>query len=383
MAELESGISGGQQGVIRVLITGPLMSRPGGVAQYLKAIRPHLRNDVQYFTIGSRSDHERIDTSIFRTFQDSWGFATTLRHGHYDVVHLNPSIGAKAFFRDGLLLIIAKVFRKAVVVFAHGWDEAFEHLLSGRLCRLFHLMYGRADAFIVLGQEFKRRLRRLGYERQVFVQGAPIDDELLADCLREPVRKGADRSKFNLLFLARLEREKGIYEALDTFRLLKREFPYITMTVAGDGSERARAAAYAQSASLEDVTFVGYVEGNAKYEVYRGADAYLFPSYTEGLPISVLEAMAYGLPIVTCAVGGLPDFFRHGTMGFVTEEPNPKILATLVSRLIEDPALASRISHFNRNYAREQFNGPHVAADLEGVYRFLLEGADRTRLPAR
>jgi glycosyltransferase involved in cell wall biosynthesis len=270
-----------------------------------------------------------------------------------------------------------------VVVFAHGWDEAFEHLLSRRFSRLFQLMYGRADAFIVLGQEFKRKLRRLGYERQVFVQGAPIDDQLLEDCGREQIRKGADRSKFNLLFLARLEREKGIYEALDTYRLLKREYPYITMTVAGDGSERARAAAYAKSANLEDVTFQGYVEGNAKYEVYRKADAYLFPSYTEGLPISVLEAMAYGLPIVTCAVGGLPDFFRHGTMGFVTEKPNPEILASLVSRLIVDPALASRIGHFNSNYAREQFNGPHIAADLEGVYRFLLEGADRTLLPAR
>jgi glycosyltransferase involved in cell wall biosynthesis len=359
---------------IRVLLTTPLMSRPGGVAQFLRVLRPHWQNHVQYFTIGSPSDGERVGRAAWRVLRDSWRFAHTLRRGGYDVVHLNPSIGPKALLRDAILLLIAKAFRKAVVVFAHGWDDACGRALATHLSKLFRLVYGRADAFVVLGHEFKQRLQLLGYDRTVFVQWAPIDDELLADCQRGRVPRDAGGSslKFQILFLARVEKEKGIYEALETYRLLKQKYPSVSLIVAGDGSQLSSTVRHVSSQTLADVLFTGHVEGPAKYEVFRTADAYLFPSYSEGLPISVLEAMAYGLPIVTCAVGGLRDFFEDGVMGFSTESRNPEILASLLSRLICDPGLCSSISSFNRNYARDHFRGPQIAARLEGVYRFLL-----------
>jgi glycosyltransferase involved in cell wall biosynthesis len=339
---------------------------------------------VQYFTIGSRSDGERVETSVMRVVRDSWRFAHTLRHGNFDVIHLNPSIDRKALFRDGVLLMIAKLFRKAVVVFVHGWDDACERRLSTRLAGLFRFVYGRADAFIVLGKEFKKKLRSLGYDGTVFVHGAPIADEILADSqqLQAPKRSAGSRPRFSILFLARVEKKKGIYEALEAYGLLKQQHPFVSLIVAGDGSQLKNAVNYSQTRQLADVSFVGHVEGNAKYELYRTADAYLFPSYAEGLPISVLEAMAYGLPIVTCAVGGLRDFFQDGAMGFMTEQRNPAVLAALLSRLISDPRLCSKIRLFNRKYAKDQFNGPQVAASLEGVYRFLLEGTDRTLLRA-
>jgi glycosyltransferase involved in cell wall biosynthesis len=359
-----------------------MMNGCGGVSQYLRILRPHMRNDVKYFTVGSRSHDERAGTRLLRVVQDSWQFVHTLRHGSYDIVHLNPSIYPKALLRDGALLLIAKAFRKAVVVFAHGWDDACERVLSAQLSRLFRLVYGRADAFIVLGNEFKNRLRRLGYDRTVFVHGAPIEDELLEYCQHQRVRRctGGCSPKFNILFLARVEKEKGIYEALETYRLLKQEHPFVSLIVAGDGSQLNNAIEYASTQQLAEVSFVGRVEGARKYEVFKRADAYLFPSYSEGLPLSVLEAMACGLPIVTCAVGGLRDFFQDGRMGFITESRDPTILASLLSRLIYDPDLCSRISLFNHKYARDQFTAPQVAARLEEVYRFIMEGADRTLL---
>ena len=363
---------------IRVLLTTPLMSRPGGVAQYLRILQPYLQDQVQYFTIGSRSEGERFDRAIWRVVQDSWRFARTLRQGAFDIVHLNPSVGPKALLRDGVLLIIAKALGKAVVVFVHGWDDAYGRALSTRLPGLFRLVYGRADAFIVLGDEFRKRLRLLGYDRSVFVQGAPVDDELLDNCQQECVPKGAGGSplQFHILFLARLEKEKGIYEALETYRLLKQKYPPVSLIIAGAGSQLSGAIRYVSDQGLTDVSFTGYVERTAKDQVFRTADAYLFPSYSEGLPISVLEAMACGLPIVTSAVGGLRDFFQDGMMGFATESRNPEVLASLLSRLICDPSLCSRISSYNRNYARDHFRGPQVATGIEGVYRFLLESAN-------
>jgi glycosyltransferase involved in cell wall biosynthesis len=98
--------------------------------------------------------------------------------------------------------------------------------------------------------------------------------------------------------------------------------------------------------------------------------------------MSVLEAMAYGLPIVTRSVGSLNDFFRDGTMGFITESRDPQVLAALLNRLIDDPGLRSSISIFNRKYARDQFAAAQIAARLEGIYRFVLDDADSTLLRA-
>ena len=369
---------------MRILLTTPPMSRHGGVASYLRALRPHLQDSVEYFAVGSRCDHEGLAASLLRLLRDSWQFAKALRRGSYDAVHLNPSVGPKALIRDGLLLVIAKAMHKTVIVFAHGWDDACERALSRRLRRLFCLVYGRADAFIVLGKGFTQKLRRLGYDRMVFTQAAPIEDDLLADCewRRLRPRPGGSDAKFNILFLARIEKTKGIYEALDTYRILKQAHPIVSLTIAGDGSELISAMQYARAQHFDDVVFTGHVEGAAKYEVFRSADAYLFPSYTEGLPISVLEAMAYGLPVITRSVGSLNDFFQNGAMGFITESRDPQVLAALLNRLIGDPDLRSRISNFNRKYAKDQFAAPQVAARLEGIYRFVLGGADSTLLRA-
>jgi len=362
---------------MRVLVTTPLLTKPGGVAQYLRVVRPHLQGDVEYFTIGARSDHEGLRDALIRLLKDCRLFARAMRRGEYEIVHLNPSLGFKALMRDGVLLLIAKIFGKTVLVFTHGWDDTCEQFIHKHFRRLFRTVYGRADAFIVLGSEFKARLRVAGYEKAVFVQAAPVDDELLADVRRKPVRgcTSVGNGRFNILFLARVEKAKGIYDALDAYALLKADYPSASLTVAGDGAELGGAKRYADSRMLADVFFLGHVEGSAKFASFRSADAYLFPSYTEGLPISVLEAMAYGLPVVTCAVGGLCDFFEDGRMGFITASHDPAVLASLLRRLLDEPVLRCRIGLFNRRYASKHFAAPRIAAGLHSVYRFLAGSA--------
>ena len=357
----------------RVLVTTPSLSMPGGVAQYMRALRPHLEGEVHYFTVGCRSDNERILSAGWRLASDYWRFVQTLWRGPYDVVHLNPSLGSKALVRDGLFLLISKVFQKSVVVLLHGWDEDCERMLKRGFVHIFRPTYDRADAFIVLASRFREHLRDLGYDRTVFVETAPVDDAILDDQGRRPVRHG--RRRFKILFLSRIEIAKGIYEALDAYRLVKRDFPFASLDVAGGGSELRGATAYAADLKLADVSFTGHLTGARKRDAFKNADAFLFPSHSEGLPIAVLEAMAYGLPIVTRAVGGLGDFFENGRMGFMTQSYEPEVFAVLMGRLISDPALCARVSAFNRTYAREHFTATQVVARLEHIYRSVLAGA--------
>lgn len=369
-----------QSAAIRVLLTTPLLSRHGGVAQYMRALQPHWQDSVQYFYIGSRADREPVSATLWRMTADSCRFAESLWEGHYDLVHLNPSVGPKALVRDGIFLVIAKTLRKPVLVFAHGWNPAWAHRFPKYAQWLFRLVYVRADGFVVLGSEFAERVRSLGFKGRVFVESAPIADELLKD---QPERETqVSPSVFRILFLARVEVDKGIYEALDTYKLLKTKYPFVSLTVAGDGAELPAAQRYAADQGLHDVVFAGHVEGARKRIVLKEADAYLFPSHHEGLPLSVLEAMAFALPVVTSAVGGLRDFFEDGTMGFMTSDRNPEAFASLLDQLIRHPQLRMKIGSFNYSYARLHFTARQMASRLERIYGVLLQKTNRAFLLA-
>jgi len=313
--------------------------------------------------------------SALRVVRDTARFIGEVRRGRFDLVHLNPSLLPKAAVRDATLLLLAKALGKRTVVMTHGWDEMFERRLASRYRWLSRLALNRADAFIVLGKVFAARLRALGYRGRVFIHPVPLEEELLRDAARHSTesRGRAGDGSFTILFLARIEREKGIYEALEAYGTLKARYPFLRMIVAGDGRSLHDVR---RACELKDISFPGRVEGKTKYAAFRMADAYLFPSYREGLPISVLEAMAYGLPVVTTRVGALPDFFRHGEMGFMTPSSDPNQLAALMEELIVDPMLARRIGSFNSQYATEHFAGARIAAGLEDIYAAVLDGTD-------
>jgi glycosyltransferase involved in cell wall biosynthesis len=273
-----------------------------------------------------------------------------------------------------VLLLIAKAFGKPVVIFMHGWDESFERRFLKRVPWLFRALYGRADCFIVLAGEFENRLRSIGYSKAIFRLAAPVEDEILQN-FEDRVDAGRFATNgcgFRILFLARVERTKGIYEALDAYGIVKQSFPSASLVIAGDGSELKSAAEYVRTMHLADVTFRGHVGGAEKLEIFKTADIYLFPSYTEGMPISVLEAMACGLPVVTSAVGGLRDFFENGRMGYMSQNVRPATLASLICQLMRDPHLCSQIRSFNSQYARRHFGARQIAAQLEHVYRSML-----------
>jgi len=313
-------------------------------------------------------------TEAFRFFRDYWRFVKALRSGSHDIVHLNPSMGNKAVLRDGLFLLIVKMFGKRVLIFIHGWDLDYERTLRRRWLWLFRWVYFRADAFIVLAKEFRDKLKEMGCKKTIYCETTTVDDAVFKHANTVSNRQPSTGVKFNILYLSRVEKAKGIYEALDAYAIIKQSHPEATFTVAGDGAELARARAYAAERNLQDGTFPGHLLNQQKHEAFTRANCFFVPTYTEGMPISVLEAMAYGLPVITRPVGGLADFFEDGKMGFITESKEPKVFANYIERLIQNPRLRSKISQYNRAYAKEHFMASEVVKRMEAIYKNVLEG---------
>ncbi len=358
----------------QILITGPLLKDPGGVANYYNAVLPHIRSEaetaVQYLEIGSGG---RKFGSSLSPISDQFRFRRTITQLRPDLVHINPSLDPqlRSFFRDGLFIRQAKNKGLKVLVFFRGWDTDIEPAIERKWFWFFRRTYLHADAFIVLASRFKDQLRSWGVKEDIFLETTAVPENLIKGYSAETriLAPGADEIK--VLFLARLEWEKGIRELIEAFSSLRNRGVPIQLTVAGDGPAMDFVKQFKEEnkAVGAALTIAGYVRNEAKRALLTSHDIYCFPSYfMEGMPNSLLEAMAFGLSVVTTDVGGVGDFFVDGRMGFNVAPRSAESVANALERLISDRALIREMGSFNQEYASRRFLAGHVAKRLHGIY---------------
>ena len=195
---------------LRVLITGPALRDEGGVSNYYNAVLRHLASDgrfeVEYFELGST--HGAMGP--WHPVADQAGFHRMLRRFRPDLVHVNPSLTLKSFFRDGLIVHQARRRRIPVVVFVRGWARGTEVRVDHELGWLFRRTYGRANGFIVLASRFRDKLVEWGVDVPIFLETTTVPDVVMTSFdIGERVERLRGDRRLKILFLARLEPAKG------------------------------------------------------------------------------------------------------------------------------------------------------------------------------
>lgn len=354
---------------MKVLISVPRLELPGGVANYYRTLRSHLDDDKRYFEVGARPGESSVLAKAWRFLADFWRFHRELARQDYDLVQLNPSFLPLSVIREGVFILIAKLHRRRVLVFFRGWELSCEAVIAKHFRWLFRWVYGRVDAFIVLGEVFERGLRSLGIDAPVFRESTVVGDEAFSGAVDEAQGQDADVRPLGVFYLSRLVRGKGLFESIEAFALLQERFPECSLTIAGDGPDGETARRLVADRNLANVNFVGHVSGAAKRAEFNRADIFLFPTfYGEGMPNAVLEAMAYALPVITRTVGGLPDFFENERMGFITDSKDCREFARMLETLARDPAMRRKMGAYNQEFARERFVASKVAGRLLEIY---------------
>lgn len=366
---------------MKVLITmksARQLESPGGVGSYYYSLEQHFPDNIIYFRY-SHVESRSLLRKLYKRITDSFFYFKIClgKHPKFDLIQLNPSLSWASLIRDGILLLMAVLSGKKTIVFFRGWHQNMVFRLNNSrlLLMLFKVTFSKADAHIVLARDFRDQLRKWGINIPVYVESTVVDNQLFHGDKSHMEKKPS--KVLRLLFLARIEKYKGIYELLEACRLVKNQYPHIQLVIAGSGSELENMKIRADEILPGSVIFKGYLTGMAKAKVLLDSDVYILPSHGEGMPNSVLEAMAFGLPVITRKVGGLMDFFEDGRMGYFTQSTDPAVFAELILSLIKNPSERKKMSEFNSGYAKKWFSSHVVAKRLQDIQQQVMHGHAR------
>lgn len=263
------------------------------------------------------------------------------------IVHLQAS-SYGSFYRKLVLFLTAKyAFGKLVIYHMHGSEFQVFYQKSDPVTRfMIHFLVERADLVICLSASWKAFFTKNFAVRRI---------EVLGNVIHKPVRQANDRAlpqhPLRLLFLGYIGDRKGIFDLLEVIRDHKVSLAgRLELRVGGNG-EIDRLTDYIARHELTDIVyFEGWVTGDRKAQLLAGSDVYILPSYNEGLPVAILEAMSYGLPIISTPVGGTGEAVIEGANGFLVPPGNKEAIHDRLMRFVEGPEL---VRHMGDESARQ------------------------------
>lgn len=359
--------------MMKILFLAPNPNLPGGVSNFIRLLRKQLEQEkieTNYFFVGKNGVRSKDVLYLLFLCIQMMRLKRVLKEFQPDVVHINPSLASTAIFRDFIFLHIIKKERYPVVFFIHGWQERIITVFQTRLLKnYFRKKFNMADTIIVLAEDFKRKLISLGVDsKKIFVSTTMVDST-------EFLRATKQFSKpYEVLFCSTMNTSKGPYELLQAIPFVLKKYSDTSFTFVGDGKELKKLKYKAKEMGIErNVHFTGYKTGTEKTSFFITAHVFVFPSYSEGFPTVVLEAMAAGLPLIVTRVGGLINTIQDGTQGLFLEKipPDPRDIAQKILHLFENPPLLQKMSENNRKEAEEEYDTKIVTKALVERYKEL------------
>ena len=180
-----------------------------------------------------------------------------------------------------------------------------------------------------------------------------------------PTVRSESGHPLRLLYIGRVAREKGLYEAVQAMRVALELGVESRLVVAGRGPEEQRLRRYAQALGLAPrVTFVGSLHGSDEVKLLRGSDVIILPSHADGLPHALLDGMAAGIPVISTNVGAIPDVVSDGIHGFLVPPRDCKAIAQALAVLASDRERLSWMSRACRRRVHAAYSIDRVAREL-------------------
>jgi glycosyltransferase involved in cell wall biosynthesis len=376
---------------LRVLVSGHLPPPMGGIAAYCKELlASSLPGKVNLRFVVTSSQERELSSSGKASFanlrfavRDLARFWKALREHRPQVSHIATVYGL-SFVKHSVCVALARLYGSKVLLHPHcsitmlytekpkWWQWYFR-----QVARLLSGVIGLSAEW----QQLKQYIPNLPvYEVPNAINLEPFQ-AIAEQHLSQPVTEGAVK----MLYLGYIGKAKGSFDLVSAARLAQDQAPGLQVDLVGSalnpGSrEQVQAQAEALGATSAQVRAPAYAQ--EKLEYFRGADVFVYPSYHEGMPMAVLEAMACALPVIATRVGGLPDLVTNGENGLLVEAGQPEQLADAMARLANDPALRRAMQQKSYQLMRARFDMEQRVSRLIEIYQATAAALALTAQPA-
>ena len=314
----------------------------GSIAAVVEACRAHglfRRWPIEY--IATHGDGPRFER-LALAWRALRRFGELLARERRIAVHLHTA-AAGNFWRDLPFMLATLAAGRPLLLQLHGAGfERFYDSCDSMARTLIRSVLNRAAVVIVATESRRSWVRSICRNANAVSVPNPV----------APIPEMNSQKKGNLiLFLGKLKQSKGIFDLLQAVAGLRATVPDVRLVCAGDG-ERIAVARYAERLGIADaVKFTGWVGPSGKRALLETAAVFALPSYDEALPNGLCEAMAAGVPVVTCAVGGIPEVVTDGVSGFLVAPGDKATLERHLRSLLTDRTLAARLGSAARESA--------------------------------
>lgn len=337
---------------VKVLTIGSSPKVKGGITTVIQQFLTCDWNDIQMSFLSTYIEGNKFKQMLYFLVSLIKYFAV-LCFNRPDLVHIHMSYKG-SFYRKLTIVKLSKMFRIKVVLHLHGSEfKLFYENSNFKIRQKIQWLFETVEQTIVLGQDWKDYIESIAPKSNAIV---------FNNAVMIPKYKIERNSKeFNFLFLAVLLKRKGIYDLLEVIQKLKSEEIFnqyqVKFTIAGDGPESDRVKLLIESNQLESVIeMTGWVDNEKKQKLLKDAQALVLPSYNEGLPMAILEAMSYGIPVISTDVGSIGEVIIPEETGILINPGNQEQLKKAIIDLITKPDLWKKLSLNSRVLIEEKYN---------------------------
>ena len=329
-------------------MVGPGLSVKGGVSSVERLLHQHVdQKRVRLTQFSTTFDHSRVVKLIHGLL--CWllfPFIVLIKRPK--IVHIHFASRGSTW-RKLPIALWSRILLRRVILHCHGAEyQTFFNNSKGLKRRLIRLFLRLSSTMIVLSDEWSRF-----FKEDVALEKVPV--HVMKTPVKPPeISPKQSTSPFILSFSGRIGRRKGVWDLLDAIALLKeRGVENHRLVVTGDGEVEKAHHLVLEKGLQEIVEIHGWLPLDSFQELREKASIFILPSFDEGLPMAMIEAMSLGQIPITTSVGGIPDVIEDGSNGLLVEPGNPSSIAAAIEQLITDEVLREHLSEAALATSRE------------------------------
>jgi len=344
----------------RVLVVATGRKSKGGINSVIKAYtQTEFWNQWQCYWLESHIDKNKWMKAIY--------FAKSLvtyiiKLPTYQIVHIHFSEPASAI-RKSAYLRLARLFNKKVITHFHSFST--QTTIDGKYQLVYYNLFHSSDQILVLSKSWKQWLSNKWPELENKIE------ILYNPCLKKARTETSVKNK-SILYAGILNDRKGYTDLIKGFAKIVQTNSDWKLILAGDG-EIEKGKQLVKDLNIgNNVEFLGWVTGEEKERAFQNSSIFCLPSYAEGFPMAVLDAWAYGLPVITTPVGGIPDVLIDNINGLFIKPGDTEGIAFALEKLIGDEVLQDKLSKESLKLSQTAFGLDNITQQLDCIYSRLV-----------